>query len=128
MTVIKAPNTDTAQVAVTMAFALMARSMMKVDWTEPAALSAPSLVAASDIASAATSAAASAAAAASALSASGVAGAAARDLASFQSTESFAYAVMLYFLVTGLLGSYLLTRLFLQRALDEAATSRDATA
>lgn len=47
-------------------------------------------------------------------------------LASFSSMESVAYAVMLYFLATGLLGSYLLTRLFLQRALDNAAT-RDAT-
>lgn len=40
---------------------------------------------------------------------------------SFSSMESFAYAVMLYFLATGLLGSYLLTRLFLQRAFDKAA-------
>ena len=29
---------------------------------------------------------------------------------------SFAYALMLYFSITGFLGSYLLTRLFLQRA------------
>jgi hypothetical protein len=36
------------------------------------------------------------------------------------SMESFAYAIMLYFLATGLLGSYLLTRLFLQRALANA--------
>jgi hypothetical protein len=42
--------------------------------------------------------------------------------ASFSSLESVAYAVMVYFLATGLLGSYLLTRLFLQRALDKAAT------
>jgi hypothetical protein len=42
----------------------------------------------------------------------------------FASIESFAYAVMLYFLATGLLGSYLLTRLFLQRALDDAAHGR----
>lgn len=42
-------------------------------------------------------------------------------LESFSSMESLAYAVMLYFLATGLLGSYLLTRLFLQRAFDKAA-------
>lgn len=47
------------------------------------------------------------------------------SLASFASMESVAYAIMVYFLATGLLGSYLLTRLFLQRALDNAAT-RDA--
>jgi hypothetical protein len=33
---------------------------------------------------------------------------------------SFAYAVMVYFSVTGFLGSYLLTRLYLQKALREA--------
>lgn len=43
--------------------------------------------------------------------------------ASFCSMESVAYALMLYFLATGLLGSYLLTRLFLQRALDNAAVT-----
>lgn len=48
---------------------------------------------------------------------------AARALEPFYSMESFAYALMLYFLVTGLLGSYLLTRLFLQRVLDNAANS-----
>ena len=42
-------------------------------------------------------------------------------LAPFYSLESVAYAVMLYFLATGLLGSYLLTRLYLQRVLQEAA-------
>ena len=35
---------------------------------------------------------------------------------------SFAYALMLYFSVSGFLGSYLLTRLYLQRALDDAST------
>lgn len=34
---------------------------------------------------------------------------------------SFCFAIMLYFLVSGLLGSYLLTRLFLQGALADAA-------
>jgi len=43
------------------------------------------------------------------------------SLESIDSMASFAYAVMLYFLATGLLGSYLLTRLFLQRAFDKAA-------
>jgi hypothetical protein len=33
---------------------------------------------------------------------------------------SFAYALMLYFSITGFLGSYLLTRLFLQKAFREA--------
>lgn len=50
----------------------------------------------------------------------------AQSLQVFSSTESFAYAVMLYFLATGLLGSYLLTRLFLQRALNAAANSSTA--
>ena len=49
------------------------------------------------------------------------------SLASFASMQSVAYAVILYFLATSLLGSYLLTRLFLQQALDKAAT-RDAAA
>ena len=35
--------------------------------------------------------------------------------------SSFAYAIILYFLAAGLLGSYLLTRLYLQSALDNAA-------
>ena len=34
---------------------------------------------------------------------------------------SFAYALMLYFSLSGFLGSYLLTRLYLQRALDDAS-------
>lgn len=37
---------------------------------------------------------------------------------------SFAYAVLVYFSVTGLLGSYLLTRLFLQSAFTNAAAGR----
>jgi hypothetical protein len=108
----------------------MARSMVNVDGMGPMGLPAPDLTLASGAASAATSAAASAAAMASsvATNASGVSAVAARSVSSFYSTESFAYAVMLYFLVTGLLGSYLLTRLFLQRALDEAAASRDPAA
>ncbi|MBQ0957910.1 hypothetical protein KAK06_02960 [Ideonella sp. 4Y11] len=36
--------------------------------------------------------------------------------------ESLALALLVYFLATGLLGSYLLTRLFLQEALNRAAT------
>jgi len=47
-------------------------------------------------------------------------------LQAFHSMESVAYAVMLYFLATGLLGSYLLTRLYLQRVLDEAANQNGA--
>jgi hypothetical protein len=35
--------------------------------------------------------------------------------------ESFALALLLYFLTIGILGSYLLTRLFLRQALDNAA-------
>ena len=35
---------------------------------------------------------------------------------------SFASALMLYFSATGFLGSYLLTRLYLQHALDDAST------
>ena len=38
--------------------------------------------------------------------------------------ESFAYAILIYFSTSGLLGSYLLTRLFLQRAFSDA-DSRD---
>lgn len=47
-------------------------------------------------------------------------------LQAFHSMESVAYAVMLYFLATGLLGSYLLTRLYLQRILGEAANQNGA--
>ncbi|MFT3816764.1 MAG: hypothetical protein QM750_03900 [Rubrivivax sp.] len=50
----------------------------------------------------------------------------AASLASFASMQSVAYAVILYFLATSLLGSYLLTRLFLQRALDDAAVRSGA--
>lgn len=45
-------------------------------------------------------------------------------LAQFRAMESFSYALMIYFLAAALLGSYLLTRLFLQPALDDAATPR----
>jgi hypothetical protein len=34
---------------------------------------------------------------------------------------SFAYAVMMYFTVTGFLGGYLLTRLYLQKAFENAS-------
>lgn len=88
----------------------MASSMVKADEMAPLAAST------------------AAAASASASNVSGVAVATARSLASVSPTESFAYAVMLYFLVTGLLGSYLLTRLFLQRALDNAARPDSASA
>jgi len=99
----------------------MAKSMTRVD--EAAAFAMYTPQPASTIASSAASAAASAAQSASAAlsGASGVSAATAKSLASFGSTESLAYAVMLYFLATGLLGSYLLTRLFLQRALANAA-------
>ncbi|HEY8881057.1 MAG TPA: hypothetical protein VIN03_26025 [Roseateles sp.] len=61
---------------------------------------------------------------AAAANAASAAASQATNLASFASVEPVAYAIMLYFLATGLLGSYLLTRLFLQRALDNAATGR----
>jgi hypothetical protein len=97
----------------------MAKSMTRADEMAVLAAASPSSKAASSAALAAESA---SAAASSALEA---AKSTAKSLASFESTESFAYAVMLYFLATGLLGSYLLTRLFLQRALNDAA-QRDA--
>lgn len=40
--------------------------------------------------------------------------------------ESFAFAILIYFSVSGLLGSYLLTRLFLQSAFTNAATGRSS--
>ena len=109
----------------------MAKSMAKVD--EAAAFATYGPQPASTIASAAVSAASSAAQSSSAVlsSASSISGAAARSLGSFGAMESLAYALMLYFFATGLLGSYLLTRLFLQRALANAAsqstTSTSAT-
>ena len=87
-----------------------------------AAASATEAASAAAPASAGTAAAAAAVAAAS--TASSAAAAQATNLAAFASMESVAYAIMLYFLVTGLLGSYLLTRLFLQRVLQDAATER----
>ena len=61
-------------------------------------------------------------------SAASTSGAAAKSLGSFGAMESLAYAVMLYFFATGLLGSYLLTRLFLQRALANAASQGPTSA
>jgi len=93
----------------------MAKSMVKASETTVQAAQTPESAAASSAASGADS------ASAVASSISSTAEAAARSLESFSSTESFAYAVMLYFLATGLLGSYLLTRLFLQRAFERVA-------
>ena len=78
------------------------------------------LLAASDSASSAGAAAAADAAPAASAVAAGVS--AAGGLLSEPSLESFSYSMILYFLATGVLGSYLLTRLFLQPALDPANT------
>ena len=43
-----------------------------------------------------------------------------------EEATSFSLAIILYFLVSGLLGSYLLTRLFLQGALADAARTNGA--
>lgn len=43
-----------------------------------------------------------------------------------ESSVSFAFAILIYFSFSGLLGSYLLTRLFLQRAFTTAANSAGA--
>jgi hypothetical protein len=40
-----------------------------------------------------------------------------------KSQESFAYALMVYFSISGFLGSYLLTRLYLQKAFREAGSN-----
>lgn len=42
-----------------------------------------------------------------------------------ESSVSFAFAILIYFSFSGLLGSYLLTRLFLQRAFTTAASSAE---
>ena len=109
------------------AASFMAKSMVTAErvaaWASSQKLAALSQAAAS--ATEAASAASSASAAAAAVAASSPVAAQATNLAAFASMESLAYAVMLYFLVTGLLGSYLLTRLFLQRVLQDAATERD---
>jgi hypothetical protein len=60
-------------------------------------------------------------AAAAASPAASAASAAAHSLASVTSTESLAMAAILYFLASGLLGSYLLTRLYLQPVLNDVA-------
>ena len=43
-----------------------------------------------------------------------------------ENSVSFAFAILIYFSFSGLLGSYLLTRLFLQRAFTNAANSAGA--
>lgn len=109
------------------AASFMAKSMVTAEmvaaWASSQKLAALSQAAAS--ATEAASAASSASAAAAAVAAFSPVAAQATNLAAFASMESLAYAVMLYFFVTGLLGSYLLTRLFLQRVLQDAATERD---
>ncbi|GJH14737.1 hypothetical protein CBA19CS11_37885 [Caballeronia novacaledonica] len=40
-----------------------------------------------------------------------------------EDSDSFAMALLIYFFTSGLLGSYLLTRLFLQRAFSDASMS-----
>jgi hypothetical protein len=42
---------------------------------------------------------------------------------SLANKKSFAYAILVYFSTSGFLGSYLLTRLFLQRAFSEVIRS-----
>lgn len=109
----------------------MAKSMAKtselVALANAAQQSAVSASAAAASAAAASASGAASAAEAAALKAASAADAYVTGLLAYPSTESFAYALMLYFLATGLLGSYLLTRLFLQRALNDAA-NRDAAA
>lgn len=97
----------------------MAKSMAKADEVAAWMRSAASAAAANATASAAE------VGSAAASTASGVLAAAhTTNLASFASMESVACAIMAYFLATGMLGSYLLTRLFLQQAFDKAATVR----
>lgn len=106
----------------------MAGSMVRAgdrvpDLVAAAALASTKVSASVDAASAAATAAASAAAdSASAAVCRDPCGVAmiTPSLQAFHSMESVAYAVMLYFLATGLLGSYLLTRLYLQRVLEAA--------
>lgn len=93
----------------------MAKSMVKASEAALQAAQTPESAAASSVASGADT------ASAVAPSVPSTAVTAASSLESFSSTESFAYSVMLYFLATGLLGSYLLTRLFLQRAFEKVA-------
>ncbi len=97
------------------AAAYMAKSMVKANDAAVRAVATLDLTSASSVASAPASAASSATAIA------------ANSLDSVGSTDSFAYALMLYFLATGLLGSYLLTRLFLQRALARVANTGQGT-
>lgn len=100
----------------------MSKSIMKVDQELGRVVSASHPTVAASVQAATDSASAAAGSvSAAAVSASSVA-AITQSLESL-SAESFAYAIMLYFLVTGLLGSYLLTRLFLQTAFDKVANA-----
>ena len=103
------------------AASLMAKSMSSAD--ELTAMAGT----AAGAAQAAAAASAAGATAAMAASAAELGIASAKTLAVFSSMQSLAYAVILYFLATGLLGSYLLTRLFLQRALNDAANVHPST-
>ena len=111
---------ETMRRAATFMAKSMARASEVAAWIESSTVAATVKGAASAADAAASSV---TAASAPASGASGAATAAAHMIssASFSSMESVAYAIMVYFLATGLLGSYLLTRLFLQRALDNAA-------
>lgn len=100
----------------------MAKSMARVDEATAFEMYAPQAAIASSAASAVQT------ASAAITGASGISTATAKSLVSFGSMESFSYAVLLYFLSAGLLGSYLLTRLFLQRALANAAGHGNNTA
>lgn len=85
-----------------------------------AQVSTSASTAASDAAAAAVSTASSPAAASAASAAQQIV-ARVHDPAAFASAESMAFALMLYFLASGLLGSYLLTRLYLQGKFAQAA-------
>jgi hypothetical protein len=111
---------ETMRRAATFMAKSMARPGEVAAWIESSAV-APSVRVAASAAEAAASAVTAASAPVSGASAAATAAAHAMSSASFSSMESVAYAIMVYFLATGLLGSYLLTRLFLQRALDNAA-------
>jgi hypothetical protein len=108
---------------------LMAKSFEKIDQAgrgEAVPRAADAAASAASAAVASTSSAASAVAHSASAAASGVVHGALTGLQQVGAMESLAYAVMLYFLATGLLGSYLLTRLFLQQALTDAAHPQDA--
>jgi hypothetical protein len=112
---------ETMRKAATFMAKSMARPSEVAAWIESSAV-APTVKVVASAADVAASAITTASAPATGASGAATAAAYAMSSASFSSLESVAYAVMVYFLATGLLGSYLLTRLFLQRALDKAAT------